>query len=226
MRKLLNLKKLTAIFVFLLTLSIFATERGSLTILSEPSDAHIYIDDEYVGKTPLNDYMLDQGEYSVRLIDEVTQVTATENIKVTPDSSIILNVPLQKDFGTIKVTTEPEGADVYFTSHIGKTPLKDERIVPGAYTLEIKMPNSNYKSIKKNIVISPDMTVNVTEDLPKEKKFKISQIALRLGLAAAAGVTYTVGFNSMYNDDVGTSKAMLIVGSTCVIGLTVVSFVF
>lgn len=219
-------KSISTLFVFILTFSTFATERGSITILSEPSDAHIYIDDEYIGKTPLNDYMLDQGEYSVRLIDEVTQVTATENVKITPDSTVILNVPLQKDFGTIKVTTDPEGADVYFTSHIGKTPLKDERIVPGAYTLEIKMPNSNYKAIKKNIVISPDMTINVTEDLPKEKKFKISQLALRLGLAVAAGTTYTLGFNSMYNDDIGTAKALLIVGSTCVVGLTVVSIVF
>lgn len=226
MRKRFFTRSFSTLLILIFAISVSATERGSLTILSEPSDAHIYIDDEYIGKTPLNDYMLDQGEYSVRLIDEVTQVTATENVKITPDSTVILNVPLQKDFGTIKVTTDPAGADVYFTSHIGKTPLKDERIVPGAYTLEIKMPNSSYKSIKKNIVISPDMTINVTEDLPKEKKFKISQLALRLGLAVAAGTTYTLGFNSMYNDDVNAAKALLIVGSTCVVGLTVVSVVF
>lgn len=226
MRKFKTNKISPIILLLALSMSLFAAERGSLTILSEPSDAHIYIDDEYIGKTPLNDYMLDQGEYSVRLIDEVTQVTATENVKIAPDSTSILNIPLQKDFGTIKVTTDPEGADVFFTSHIGKTPLKDERIVPGAYTIEIKMPDSKYKSIKKNIVISPDMTVNITEDLPKTKRLKIPKLVASLGLAAASIATYTVGFNAMYEDNVNGATAALIIGSTCVVGLTVVSIVF
>lgn len=215
----------TTIFILLLSSLLFAGRKGMVTIMSDPAEAKVWIDDNFVGTTPIREHQLSPGHHSVRLLDEVSQITRTESVKVSSDSVSILNIALERQFGGLKVMTNPPGAEVVITSRIGVTPLDDDRIIPGAYTIEIHPAGKRHGTLKKDIIISPNATIELTEELPRQRRLNGLQIGLRVGLGTLAGTLYSLSIYQ-YNKNNDASKGLFIGGALSLISLVTVSIVF
>ncbi len=216
---------------FLYSLSTGRTFSGAVTVLSDPTESKVWIDGEYVGMTPVKNSILEVGTHSIRVLDEINQISKTKTVEIFRDSTTIIDIALDKEFGGIYVKTNPEGAEVVFTSSLGKTPLKDEKIIPGAYTVNINLPNSKYGGIQKEVIISPNSTIEINETLPKNSKLTPLQLGLRIGLGAVGAGCYFWGFNSMHAsatepDKLGSAQVGFAVGTTCLVALTTISIVF
>ncbi len=226
-----NLKKdiISVLFLFFCTAGTVNAQRvksGALTILSDPTEAKVWIDGNYVGFTPLKNTILPVGNHSVRVLDEINQISQTKSVEIFQDSTVIIDIALEREFGGINVITKPEGAEVVFTSTLGKTPLTDDKIIPGAYTVKIGMPNTRYGAIQKEVIVSPNSTIEINEILTKKKKMTPLQLGLRIGLGVASIGCYYWGFSEMNDNDVKPATVGFALGTTCVVGLTTVSIVF
>ena len=111
---------------------------GSLSLNSTPEGASVYLGTELVGRTPL---MLDtvmSGNKVVRLEKSLYSTTEIP-ITISDDKKTVLTVPLDQNFGTLNVTSEPTGMEVRLLERStvsGKTPFTTN-IAPGSYTVEI-----------------------------------------------------------------------------------------
>ena len=56
----------------ILTVIVFGQENGSLTVNSDQNNLAIYLEGELIGRTPLTNYALKTGEYSISLFDSKT----------------------------------------------------------------------------------------------------------------------------------------------------------
>ena len=135
----------------------FLPRTGTLTVTSTPSGADIYVDNTWIGKTPLTGYEVDTG---VRHEKQVTvglvlsgYKNHVEQLTLRGGQHTPLDVGLERFIsrtGTLTVTSTPSGASVYIDGDlIGQTPLRDYEIDTGSQRekqVEIRLEMSGYKS--------------------------------------------------------------------------------
>jgi len=112
---------------------------GQLTITSIPEDASIYFDDEPKGRTPLTLTKIFVGPHKLRL-DSSGYEDWEEYITISSLQKKEINVELVAKTGdtTIRITTNPKGAAVYFDStFIGEGPVTLKKVAPGEHLLKV-----------------------------------------------------------------------------------------
>ncbi|RLF79384.1 hypothetical protein DRN44_08975, partial [Thermococci archaeon] len=136
---------------------------GYLTVYSTPSGASVYVDNQFIGQTPIENYELLKGEHSLIIQMEGYQEYYT-TVFITSGETSIINANLALETGALSVTSTPTGALVYVNGEYkGKTPLNLE-LLPGTYT--IKVTKQNYM----------DYTTTVTLEEGKTKKVSVSLV--------------------------------------------------
>ncbi len=85
---------------------------GTLDIRSAPAGAHVTIDNEFRGTTPLSVPLSPLREHRVELLLEGYR-KATRNVNVQPESHAALAVDLKPVIGRIQVRVEPAQAEVW-----------------------------------------------------------------------------------------------------------------
>jgi hypothetical protein len=196
--------------MFLLTGSIlstaYAAEEGSLTVTTDPEGVEAWLGDKYIGDTPIQNKKLRAGRYTLKLIDPVQQVSVSEEILIQADKLTVVEKILKGKFGMLKVTSEPEGADVYISTSLGKTPLQNDFMNPGKYRIEIKHPKKKYQPIVENITIPQGKRVELTNTLVKESAFDTKAfVRILLGAGAIGGFVWAIvaqGNHKAYDKDV------------------------
>lgn len=128
---------------------------GQLRIKSNPSGATVFLETDSIGITPLSLDTIMSGEYIIRL-DKKLYTSVEENITIRDGELTNLNIPLDQNYGTLEITSDPSGMEVTFIDGpglVGKTPLT-YNIKPGSYTLKISddlyEPFTQYVSIDLN----------------------------------------------------------------------------
>ena len=135
----------------------FSPRTGTLTVTSTPSGADIYVDNTWIGKTPLTSYEVDTG---VRHEKQVTvglvlsgYKNRVEQLTLRGGQQTPLDVGLEKFIsrtGTLTVTSIPSGASVYIDGDfIGQTPLHDYEIDTGSQRqkqVEVRLELSGYEN--------------------------------------------------------------------------------
>jgi hypothetical protein len=115
----------------------FDEKESGLNISSEPSNMNVYINDNFIGKTPIFIQNLNSGLHQISLkqngyMDWVTKIdfdSTLENIH-----ALMLKTPC-----TIQVTSDIPGATVYINGNTaGKTPIKISGLKTGNYKVEIR----------------------------------------------------------------------------------------
>ncbi len=246
------------IIVFLhICLSIFAVnaaKEGTLTVTSDPEGVEVWLDDKYIGDTPIKNKKLRTGKYSIKLIDPIQQVSITEEILIQPSKLTVVEKILKKKFGTLKVDSDPEGAEVFISTSLGKTPLENNFMNPGKYRIELKHPKKKYKPLIENITIPQGKKIELSNTLAKHSTFdKKDLIRLLLGVGAIGGFVWAIvaqGNHKEYDNEVyhlstpydpvnegeikkfeDRSKSSanqrtlgIIVGSLCVVGFEIIAF--
>jgi len=131
---------------------------GEINISSNAQGAIVFINGKEVGKSPLEDYEINEGEHSIKLEhpdfhtqEKVVQLKIGENKE--------LSFELEDNTGTLKVDSEPQGATVYLDGvRIGNTPLNKENVRAGKYVLRVEKENLHTET--ENIIINDDEIIS------------------------------------------------------------------
>ena len=112
---------------------------GTLDIDSMPVGATVYINNKFIGQSPLTE-KVSGGTYDVKLVLEGYQ-TFARRITIEKNNTAVVHAKLSKEYGILHVTSTPSNATVFIN---GK---RQGQVTP----LELKLPNGRY-------------TVKVTKD--------------------------------------------------------------
>jgi uncharacterized protein (TIGR02145 family) len=129
-----------------------------MVITTEPSGANVFINDDYLGKTPYQG-QLPAGDYNYR-IENPQYHTQAGKIKIT-DKKETLNFNLKPNFGNLYISSLPAaGMQIYLNNqNTGKTtPATLPKINSGKHT--VKLLNEWYEPIEKEFEVKDEQTTN------------------------------------------------------------------
>ena len=141
---------------------------GFLIVESTPSDAEVWINDEWLGNTPFSKkYPIGtKVQYSVKKQlhhSEVGVATVTE-------AQTKLNVALKPAYGSLQVKSAPAGAVVYMDAEaqpVGTTPFTLEQVASGSHKLRFQMPM--YETANREVVVTDGGSASV--NVPLQARF-------------------------------------------------------
>jgi hypothetical protein len=209
---------------------VYAEEDGMLTVKTDPEGIEIWLDDKFVGESPVVDKKLKPGRYSLKLVDPVQRTSSVEDVFIQPGQTTVIEKALEGKFGGLKVASQPEGAEVSIVSALGKTPLSNEFMNPGKYRIEVKSPDKRYLPITDEVVIPKGKTVELTKTLQKKNPLDTKALArLVLGAGAVGGYVWAVIQNGQFHKTGDNSAQIqrsigIAAGSLCVVGFEIVAF--
>ncbi|MBN1759090.1 MAG: PEGA domain-containing protein [Chitinispirillaceae bacterium] len=222
---------------------------GFLTVRTDPEGIEVWLDDNFVGDSPIIDKKLKSGRYSLKLVDPVQHSSTVEEIYIQDNENTVIEKTIKSKFGTLKVTSVPEGAEVSIATELGPTPVSNDFMNPGKYRLEIRHPDDNFHPVIEEIVIPRGESVSLSKTLEKEKPFDNKDFwRLALGVGTAGG--YVLGivqyarytrfkelsrnyaydeierddFTKKQNGPLVQSILGIVGGSLCLIGLEILAF--
>jgi hypothetical protein len=168
---------------------------GSATIITMPPGASVFANGAYIGRTGVNAPLVftevPPGYYSILIsragYEDYTQsgmVKAGENYNIV----VTLVQSPQAANGSISVTSDPTGADVFLNSQFsGVSPVTFESLAPGTYSLLLKM--GDHQDWQTNVQVTAgqatEISANLTASPPPAATPLVPAVAV-LGLAAAA----------------------------------------
>ncbi len=124
---------------------------ATLRIESNPPQASVYLDDQFLGKTPLDYSYLIPGAYQLVLKRDGYR-TVTEPIRPQTGERLhrLLSLEASPSGGSMEISTTPPGAKIYLDAdYHGKTPRRLENIPAGTYRLHLLHPEKGelYRSV-------------------------------------------------------------------------------
>lgn len=139
---------------------------ATLRIESTPPQASVYLDEQFLGKTPLDYSYLIPGSYQLVLKLDGYR-TKTESLRPQTGERVqrLLALESSPSGGSIDITTSPPGAKIYLDAdYYGKTPKRLENISAGTYRLHLLHPEKGevYRSVTLN---EKNGTVKIDENL-------------------------------------------------------------
>ena len=173
--------------IFSISINTFAD--GSLTVKTDPEGIEVWLDDKFIGDSPVFDKKLKGGRYNLKLVDPVQHSSTIEEIFIQENETTVIEKTIKSKYGTLKVQTDPEGAQVYISTELGNTPVSNDFMNPGKYRVEIRHPNSKYHPMVENIIIPRGEAVSISKTLEKEEFLnKKAKLRIVLGAITAGGI--------------------------------------
>jgi hypothetical protein len=221
---------------------------GFLTVRTDPEGIEVWLDDNFVGDSPIIDKKLKSGRYSLKLVDPVQHSSTIEDIFVQDNENTVIEKTIKSKFGTLRVTSVPEGAEVSIATELGPTPVANDFMNPGKYRLEIRHPNKRFHPVIEEIVIPRGESVSLSKTLEQEKRFTNKDFwRLALGAGTAGGYIWGIvqygSFKKLQQQELlsrvpedvskakkdksgalATSIIGIVGGSLCLIGLEILAF--
>ncbi|MBD3393640.1 MAG: PEGA domain-containing protein [Chitinivibrionales bacterium] len=236
-----------------LVLPAAAANEGALTVETTPEGIEVWLDDTYVGDSPIVGKKLQAGRYRVKLVDPVQHTSVVEDVLVQPDKVTVVEKTMEGKFGSLKVTSDPEGASAYLLTSLGTTPLSNDFMNPGKYRVELRHPSKRYATATEDVVVPRGKTVNLAKTLEKRSPFDLKAfIRLALGAGAVGGFAWAIvehgrhdkwetmarpdvnplaqtpSVQKAYEDDAHSAAVRrtvgIVLGSACVVGFEIVAF--
>lgn len=150
-----------------------ATEQeamGFLNLHSSPKGAEIVINGEKLGNTPLLDYELKPGTYTVKFAH---QGKISEQ-KIAIKAGEITEYTHQfEGFGALRIKVIPSRTDIYVNGQFaGRDPLSLGGLLPGTYTISAR--KSGYATTEQTVIVEQG-------DEPQEVLLILKRLDLDLG---------------------------------------------
>ena len=136
----------------------FEGDEGSL-------EADVYIDGERVGKLPFMTKKIKSGTYLVKVVKNMYK-SYEEQVTVSDNETLKLNVQLQPNFGWIKLegANDFHGAHVYIDNErVGQLPLTTGKLASGTY--RVKVLKSLYKPFEQQVAVTDNATTTLNVSL-------------------------------------------------------------
>jgi len=127
--------------------------KGSLTVVSLPPEADIYVDRKRKGKTPLTIKSLKAGKHDVYVVKGKKEYINQVEILTAKNNPLNINLKVLK--ATLSVNSNPTGAKVYIDGvGAGTTPAKIKQIKIGRH--QIVLVKGNSLVYVDSIVVNPE----------------------------------------------------------------------
>jgi hypothetical protein len=221
-----------------------AQNDGTLTVKTQPEGIEVWLDDKYIGDSPIMDKKLKPGRYQLKLVDGIQHTSQSEEVFIQAGQTALIEKTIVSKFGSLRVTSEPPGAEVLLLTSLGETPVSNEFMNPGKYRLEVRYPGKNYKPATEDITIPRGELVSVDKTLEAKKALDTKALVrLALGAGAIGGFVWAIveqgeyksnqkqaDYSSAqtYRDKAAAANAWKWVGvaggSLCVVGFEIVAF--
>ncbi|MBN1979975.1 MAG: PEGA domain-containing protein [Chitinivibrionales bacterium] len=173
--------------------SAIAEDEGILSVITDPQGVEVWLGEKYLGDTPIYDRKLQSGKYVLKLIDPIQHVSSIEDIVIQNGKSTVIETSLKTKFGTLKVDSEPAGAEVAIYGMLGKTPLENNFMHPGKYTIEVKHPKNRYIPVKSEVTIPQGRKVEITNTLARRTLLDTKAfLRLLFGAGAVGGYVWAL----------------------------------
>lgn len=146
---------------------------GAMNIYSEPAGAEIYVDNNYMGVTPLSLKKVAEGEHEIRLVKEKFKEW-TQRVFVRSFQPSDVKATLEVSPGTLTINSVPAGATINFKGKfVARTPHTLSNITPGEVVVNVE--KENYESWTTSVFISPNSHETLDIVLNEKKgKFTVS----------------------------------------------------
>ena len=133
---------------------------GWIILESEPSGASVYINNEFVGNTPLNNYKQSYGTYKYRL-ESPNYHPATGTIELNA-GRFEQRIALKPAFGSISVKSNVAGAKILLDGKpTGKnSPATLTEIPSGSHTITLQ--SDKYAPQQQNVVVEDGQTADIS----------------------------------------------------------------
>lgn len=167
--------------------SVEVTRRTSrLEIISKPSDAKIYVDDNFVDRTPAT-IDVRPGRRQVKLLLG-TDLRWTEVVYVESNQIKRLEPELERiNYATISIRSEPPEAKIYIDDEYkGETPM---RVSTEAKEITIKLRKDGYPDWQRELRLYP----NESRELSADLQAKVSPGSATLDLDLSFGLGLNLG---------------------------------
>ncbi len=144
---------------------------GSMNISSEPDGAKIFLDNTFVGITPMSLKKVAEGEHEIRLV-KLNYEPWTRKVVVRSFQPTDVKTTLEVSPGMLSVNSSPPGADIYLKGKfVAKTPHILSNITPGEVVLRVE--KKGYEEWTTSTFIEPNEHKVLDIDL-KEKMGRLS----------------------------------------------------
>ncbi len=131
------------------------SEKSTLIISTEPSEAIVLLNDSVQGVSPVIISGVDTGVHIITLKKKGCYLKKVE-LRIDSIQKKELHFVLQQP-SRIHVITEPSGATVYLNQKsVGKSPFSINQLKPGDYVISVDM--ENYESIKQNHLLESNVS--------------------------------------------------------------------
>jgi len=127
---------------------------ATLSIASEPSNSEVFVNGEFVGKTPVQ-VSIKSGKHKISTNRE-GYYSYEQFLELKPGEIKKINAKLHVYSGNLNITSNPGGADVDLDGKfIGNSPVKLTNIPVGAY--KVGVYKNGYVRVDKSITIQKDL---------------------------------------------------------------------
>lgn len=136
---------------------------AELQVTSEPPGGAVFLDDRYLGATPLTVDVAAEGQHLLR-IEKRGFLHWRGTVELAPDAAQVAATLAREPSGQVTVQTEPEGAEVLVDGQAaGRSPVSVADLKLGAHQVQVTKPG--YSPVEQAVVLSveePHATVQVT----------------------------------------------------------------
>jgi TolB-like protein len=140
---------------------------GAMNIYSEPDGAEIYVDNNYMGATPLSLKKVAEGEHEIRLVKEKFKEW-TQRVFVRSFQPTDVKATLEVSPGILTINSVPSGAEINFKGKfVARTPHTLSNITPGEIVVNVE--KDLYEPWTTSVYISPN-SHETLDIVLKEKK--------------------------------------------------------
>ena len=137
----------------------------NIEIDSNEENAFIFLNDEFVGKTPSKIQMIG-GQYQLKIYKPNFDQIQTK-LDIQSNKKFYYRLQKEKKQGLISVNSFPKQAKVYLENeYIGKTPIENKKTKTGWH--QIRIEKEGYKTYYKGVKIRKNKAFEVSAELKKE----------------------------------------------------------
>jgi len=145
---------------------------ASLTVVTTPDGAKVFVDDAFQGKTPLENLTVDPGERKIRIECEGF-APVTRTVTLANGTSKTENIQLANILGRLEITTMPAGARITLEGKsVGSTVARPgaaenarsavfavENVEAGERTVRVRMPG--YAEVTRKVPVNAKETTTL-----------------------------------------------------------------
>ena len=140
------------------------TSEGSISIMSEPSGASVYLDGTYMGKTPISLDDVISKPHTIKLTKSGYN-SKTLTLSLSPGGAENIRESLEPLTGSISVSSDPCGANVYLSgAYKGTTPTTISGVLIGSHTIRLEKTDYN-DYLLESVSVEAETTTPITAQL-------------------------------------------------------------